>query len=103
MEMGKMVAKWLTERQDIIQIYDHEMVKKFEKLLIHQMLKGKGCIGQSKGYNNSFEESKTCQECRERLARWCYLYLVIPWAKNIFNNQSEWANLSKKSSIYGMG
>ena len=31
MEMGKMVAKQLTEHQDIIQVYDHEVVKKAEK------------------------------------------------------------------------
>ena len=29
--MGKMVAKWLTEHQDIIQLYNHEAVKKVEK------------------------------------------------------------------------
>ena len=27
-EMDKMVAKWLTKHQDIIQVYDHEAVKK---------------------------------------------------------------------------
>ena len=51
-EMGKMVAKQLTEHQDIIQVYDHKAVKKVKKNLIHQMLKGRGCVGQSKGHNN---------------------------------------------------
>ena len=58
-EMGKMVTKWLTEHQDIILVYDHEVVKKVEKRLIHHTLKGRGCIGQSKGHNNQFEEFKT--------------------------------------------
>ena len=30
-EIGKMVAKWLTEHQDIIQVYNHEAVKKAKK------------------------------------------------------------------------
>ena len=34
-EMGKMVAKWLTEHQDIIQVYNHKAVKKVEKGMIH--------------------------------------------------------------------
>ena len=34
-EMGKIVAKWLTEHQDIIQVYNHKVVKKVEKRLIH--------------------------------------------------------------------
>ena len=42
MEMGKMVAKQLTEHQDIIQVYNHEVVKKDKKHLIHQILKSRG-------------------------------------------------------------
>ena len=34
-EMGKMVTKWLTEHQDIIQVYNYKMVEKVEKHLIH--------------------------------------------------------------------
>ena len=34
-EMSKMVTKWLTEPQDIIQVYDHEAVEKVKKCLIH--------------------------------------------------------------------
>ena len=56
--MGKMVTKQLTEHQDIIQIYDQEVAKKVENRLVHQMLKGKGCIGQSKGHNNPFNSPK---------------------------------------------
>ena len=41
-EMGKMVAKQLTEDQDIIKLYYHKVVKKVEKRLIHQMLKSRG-------------------------------------------------------------
>ena len=40
MEMGKMVAKQLTEHQDIIQVSDHEAVNEVTKCLIDQMLKG---------------------------------------------------------------
>ena len=76
-EMGKMVAKQLTEHQDIIQVYDHEAVKKIKKRLIHETLKGRGCIGQSKGHNNPFKESKTLHERAARLVHWCNLYLVI--------------------------
>ena len=54
-EMGKMVAKQLTENQYIIQVYDHDVAEKVKKRLIHEMLKGRRCIGQSEGYNNSFE------------------------------------------------
>ena len=61
-EMGKMVTKQLTEHQDIIQVYDQEVVDKVENCLIHQILKGKGCVGQSKGHNNPFKESKTYQK-----------------------------------------
>ena len=59
MEMGKMVAKQLAEHQDIIQVYDHKVVKKVKKRLIHQMLKSRGGVGQFKGYNNPFKEAKT--------------------------------------------
>ena len=58
-EMGKIVAKWLTEHQDIIRVYDHKVAKKVEKRLIHQTLNGRGGVGQSKGHNNPFEEAKT--------------------------------------------
>ena len=58
-EMDKIAAKWLTEHQDIIQIYDHKVVKKVEKHLIHQTLKSRGGIWQSKGHDNPFEEAKT--------------------------------------------
>ena len=58
MEMGKMVAKRLTEHQDIIQVYDYKAVEKVEKCLIHQTLKSRGGIGQSKGHNNPFKEAK---------------------------------------------
>ena len=44
-EIGKMVTKQLTEHQDIIQVYNHEAIKKVKKSLNHQMLKGRGCIG----------------------------------------------------------
>ena len=72
-EMGKLVAKWLTEHRDIIQVYGHKVVKKVKKCLIHQMLKGRGCVRQSKGHNNPFEESKMYQECGAQLVRWCNL------------------------------
>ena len=72
-----MVAKRLTEHQDTIQIYICEVIKKVEKRLIHQMLKARGCVGQSKGHNNPFKESKMLQECGERLVYSCNLYLVI--------------------------
>ena len=78
MEMGKMVAKQLTEHQDIIQVYNHEVVKNVKKGLIHQMLKSRGGIGQSEGHNNPFKEAKMHQECRAWLVCWCNLYLVIP-------------------------
>ena len=32
MKMGKMVAKQLTEHQDIIQVYNHEVVEKVKKM-----------------------------------------------------------------------
>ena len=67
--MGKIVAKQLTEHQDIIQVYDHKAVKKVEKHLIHQTLKGRGGAGQSEGHNNPFKESKTHQECKAQLVR----------------------------------
>ena len=38
-KIGKMVAKGLTEHQDIIQVFNHEAVKKIEKCLIHQTQK----------------------------------------------------------------
>ena len=57
-EMGKMVAKQLTEHQDIIQIYDCKVVQKVEKYLIHRKLKSRLGIGQSKGNNNPFKEAK---------------------------------------------
>ena len=60
--MGKMITKQLTEHQDIIQVYDHEVVKKVEKRLIYQMLKGRRCVGQSEGHNNLFKESKMHKE-----------------------------------------
>ena len=56
--MGKIVTKKLTEQQDIIQVYNHEAVKKVKKELIHQTLKGRRCVGQSEGCNNPFKESK---------------------------------------------
>ena len=34
-DIGKMVCKQLNENQDIIQVYDHEAVKKVKKGLIH--------------------------------------------------------------------
>ena len=77
-QMGKMVAKQLTEHQDIIEVYNHKMVKKLEKCLVHQMLKSRGGVGQSEGHYNPFKEAKTCQKCRVRLVRWHNLYLVIP-------------------------
>ena len=43
--MGKIFAKQLTEHQDIIQVYDHEVVKKVEKCLTHQTLKSRGGVG----------------------------------------------------------
>ena len=76
-EMGKMVIKWLTEHQDIIYVYDHKVVEKVEKGLIHQMLKGRGCIRQSEGHNNRFKESKTHQKRGARLVHWNNLYFVI--------------------------
>ena len=63
-EMGKMVAKQLAEHQDIIQVYDYEVVYKVEKCLIHQMLKSGGGVGQSKWYNNSFEEEKCIKNAK---------------------------------------
>ena len=57
-EIGKMVTKWLTEHQDISQVCNHKVVESIEKYLIHQMLKSRGGIGQSKGHNNPFEEEK---------------------------------------------
>ena len=33
--MGKMVARQFTENQDIIQVDDHEAVKKVKKYLMH--------------------------------------------------------------------
>ena len=74
-----MVAKQLTEHQDIIQVYDHEAVKKVKKGLIHQMLKTKGCVGQSEGHNNPFEQAKTCIKKQSMVSmHWYNLYLVIP-------------------------
>ena len=58
-EMDKMVSKQLTEDQDIIRVYDHELAEKGEKRLIHQMLKSRGGVGQSEGHNNPFKEAKT--------------------------------------------
>ena len=75
--MGKIVTTQLTEHQDIIQVYNHEVVKKVETRLIHQMLKSSGGVGQSKGHNNPFEEAKICQECRVRLVHWHNLDLMI--------------------------
>ena len=49
MEMGKMVTKQLAENQDIIQVYDHEVVKKAEKFLMHQTLKSRGGLDNPKG------------------------------------------------------
>ena len=77
-EMSKMVAKQLTEHQDIIQVYDYKAVEKVAKHLIHQTLKSRGGVGQSKGHNNPFEEAKTHQECKAWLVHWYNLYLVIP-------------------------
>ena len=57
-EMGKMVTKWLTEHQDIIQVYDHKVVKKVKKRLIHQTLESRGGVGQSEGHTKPFEEAK---------------------------------------------
>ena len=76
-EMGKMVAKQLTEHQDVIQVYDHKVVNKVEKGLIHQMLKSRRGVGKSKGHKNPFKEAKMHQECRARLVHWHNLYLVI--------------------------
>ena len=45
LEMGKIIAKWLTEHQDIIYVYNHEVVEKVKKCLIHQMLKSRGGVG----------------------------------------------------------
>ena len=70
MEISKMVAKWLTEHQDIKQVYDHEVVWKVKKRLIHQRLKSRGGIGQSEGHNNPFKEAKMHQKFRVRLVRW---------------------------------
>ena len=64
MEMGKMIAKWLTNHQDIIQVYNHEVVKKFKKGLIYQMLKSRVGIGQSEGHNIPLKEAKMHQEYR---------------------------------------
>ena len=77
LEMGKIVSKQLTGHQDIIQVYDHKVVEKIEKCLIHQMLKGRGWVGQFKGHNNLFEKAKTHQEDGARLMHWRNLYLVI--------------------------
>ena len=54
------------------------MVEKVEKRLLHQMLKSRGGIGQSKEHNNPFEEAKTRHEHRAQLVRRHNLYLVIP-------------------------
>ena len=72
-----MAAKRLTEYQDIIQVYDHEAVEKVKKRLIHQTLKSRGGIGQSKGHNNPFKESKMPKKRRAWLVRWRNLDLVI--------------------------
>ena len=77
-EIGRMATKRLSRHQDIIQVYDHKAFEKVEKRLIHQMLKSRGGVGQSKGHNNPFEEAKTSQKCREWLVHWHSLYLVIP-------------------------
>ena len=74
MEMGKMIAKQLAEHQHIIQVYDHKVVKKVENHLIHQMLKSRGAIGQSKGHNNPFQEARMHQERRAQLVCWCNLH-----------------------------
>ena len=76
-EMGKMVAKQCTKHQDMIQVYDQEVVEKVKKHLIHETLKGRGCVGQSKGYNNLFQESKMHQEHGSHLVDCYNLYLVI--------------------------
>ena len=75
--MGKMVAKQLTKHQDIIQVYDHEVVEEVEEHLIHQILKVIRCIGQSERHNNPFEESKMHKKHRAWLVHWRNLYLVI--------------------------
>ena len=63
MEIGNMGnTKQLAEHQDIIQVYDHEVVEKAKKCLIHQMQKSRGGIGQSKGHNNPLKEAKMHQE-----------------------------------------
>ena len=76
-EMGKMVAWQLTEHQDIIQVYNHKVVEKVEKCLIHQTLKSRGGVGQSKGHKKPFKEARVRQKCRAWLVHWCNLYLVI--------------------------
>ena len=86
MEMGKMVTKRLTKDQHIFQVYDYKAVEKVKKRLIHQTLKGRGGVEQSKGYNNPFEEVKMHKECIVRLKHWYNLDFVIPWAKSIFEN-----------------
>ena len=50
-EMGRMVAKQLTEHPDIIQVYDYKAVKKVEKCLVHQTLKSREGVGQFEGHN----------------------------------------------------
>ena len=64
-EMGKMVTKRLTKHQEIIQVYEYEEVKKVEKHLIHQMLKSKRGVGQSKGHNNPFAKRPKCTKNAE--------------------------------------
>ena len=61
-KMGKMVTKQLTEHQDIIQVYNHKAVEKVEKCLIHQTLKSRGGVGQSKGHKKPFKEARVRQE-----------------------------------------
>ena len=77
-QMGKMLAKQLTEHQDTMQVYNHKMVKKVKKRLVHQTLKSRGGVGQSEGHYNPLKVAKTHQECRAWLVRWRNLYLVIP-------------------------
>ena len=76
--MGKMVAKQLTEHQDIIQVYDHKTVEKVKKRLVYQTLKSRGGIGQSEGHYNPFGEAKMHKKRRARLVHWRNLYVVIP-------------------------
>ena len=77
MKIGRMVAKQLTEYHDIIQVYNHKAAEKVEKCLIHQTLKSRGGVGQSKGHNNPFKKAKIYQERRMLLVHWCNLDLVI--------------------------